>query len=215
MDRNGRREKLQNFAITFSFIVNAITVVLLILGAFPAIQAALFVKDETVEPLLNDLDAAFVELGKSEIVTDIQIDEQVNITFDLPLDQPLPIDFPLPIQQDTAVMLTERVPLYNLPATFVLPGGGGQINGMVSLALPAGMYLPIRLDMTVPVTSTIPVRMNVPVDQQVPIRMTVPVRINLGESGLQPAVDDLRRAIQPISTTVQSLPEGMIQIGEE
>jgi hypothetical protein len=76
------------------------------------------------------------------------------------------------------------------------------------------MFLPIRLDMSVPVTSTIPVRMTVPVDQQVPIRMTVPVRINLGESGLQPAVDDLRRAIQPISATLQSLPDG-IGIGGE
>ena len=209
MDRNERREKFQNFAITFSFIVNAVTIFLLLVGSVPAAQTAFTLKADTVEPLLNDLDAAFVELGESEIVTDIQIDEQVNIAFDLPLDQPLPIDFPLPIQQDTAVMLTQRVPLYNLPATFVLPGGGGQINGTVSLALPAGMYLPIRLDMSVPVTSTIPVRMTVPVDQQVPIRMTVPVRINLGESGLQPAVDDLRRAIQPISATVQSLPDGI------
>jgi hypothetical protein len=209
MSRNERRERFQNFAITFSFIVNAATIFLLLAGSVPATFAAFTVKNDTVEPLLNNLDAAFVELGNSEIVTDIQIDEQVNIAFDLPLDQPLPIDFPLPIQQDTAVMLTQRVPLYNLPATFVLPGGGGQINGTVTLALPAGMYLPIRLDMTVPVTSTIPVRMTVPVDQQVPIRMTVPVRINLGESGLQPAVDDLRRAIQPISSTVQSLPDGI------
>jgi hypothetical protein len=40
------------------------------------------------------------------------------------------------------------------------------------------------------------------------------VRINLGESGLGPAVHDLRQAIQPISTTVQSLPDG-IGIGGE
>lgn len=214
MDRNERREKLQNFAITFSFIVNAITIVLLILGAFPATQVALYVKDETVEPLLNDLDAAFVGLGESEIVTDIEIDEQVAIQFDLPLDQPLDIDFPLAIQQNTIVVLTEPVPL-TAPARFNLPGGGGTINGTVTLALPVGMRLPINLNMSVPVTATIPVRMDVPVDETVPIRMTVPVRINLGESGLQPAVDDLRKAIEPISTTVQSLPEGMIQTGEE
>ena len=214
MERNERREKFQSFAITFSFIIDAVIVLLLILGAFPALQAGLYVKDQTVEPLLNDLDAAFVGLGESEIVTDIQIDEQVDIQFDLPLDQPLDIDFPLAIQQNTIVVLTEPVPLV-APARFNLPGGGGSINGTVVLNLPVGMQLPINLNMTVPVTATIPVRMDVPVDEQVPIRMTVPVRINLGGSGLQPAVDDLRRAIQPISTTVQSLPEGMIQTGDE
>lgn len=214
MDRNERRERFQNFAITFSFVINAGTVLFLLVGGFPALQAALFVKDETVEPLLNNLDAAFVGLGESEIVTDIEIDEQVDIQFDLPLDQPLDIDFPLAIQQNTIVVLTEPVPL-TAPARFNLPGGGGSINGTVTLNLPVGMRLPINLNMSVPVTATIPVRMDVPVDETVPIRMTVPVRINLGESGLGPAVDDLREAIRPISTTVQSLPEGMIQRGEE
>ncbi|MBN1812623.1 MAG: hypothetical protein JXA14_12365 [Anaerolineae bacterium] len=214
MERKSRWERFKSFAILFSFTVNVVTILSLLVGSVPAAQTAFTLKADTVEPLLNDLDAAFVKLGESEIVTVVEIDEELDIRFDLPLDQPLPIDFPLPIQQDTAVMLTQRVPLYNLPATFVLPGGGGQINGTVSLALPAGMFLPIRLDMSVPVTSTIPVRLNVPVDQTVPVRMTVPVRIKLGESGLQPAVDDLRRAIQPISTTVQSLPDG-IGIGGE
>jgi hypothetical protein len=207
MEKRTRRERFQDRAIVFSFIVNAGTILVLVVGGLPATFGALVVKDNTVEPLLNDLDAAFVRLGESEITTTVKIDEQVPIQFNLPLDQQLAIDFPLPIQQNTVVVLTERVPLYNLPATFSLPGGGGQINGMVSLALPAGMVLPIRLDMTVPVTSTIPVRMNVPVDQVVPIRMEVPVKIKLGESGLGPAVQELRDAIEPISTTVQSLPD--------
>jgi hypothetical protein len=214
MERKSHWERFKSFAILFSFTVNVVTILSLLVGSVPAAQTAFTVKNDTVEPLLNDLDAAFVELGESEIVTEVAIDENLDIRFDLPLDQQLPVDFPLPIQQDTAVMLTQRVPLYNLPATFVLPGGGGQINGAVSLALPAGMFLPIRLDMSVPVTSTIPVRLNVPVNQTVPVSMTVPVRIKLGESGLGPAVEDLRRAIQPISATVQSLPDGIGGGGE-
>ena len=209
MDRNERRERFQNFAITFSFIVNAVTIFLLVVGGFPAIQAGLFVKDQTVEPLLSDLDAAFVQLGESEIVTDIDIDEEVDIRFNLPLDQPLDIDFPLDIQQNTVVVLTKQVPLV-APATFYLPGGGGSINGTVSLNLPVNLQLPIRLDMTVPVTSTIPVQMNVPVDQKVPIRMTVPVNIKLGEAGLDPAVQALRKAFVPLEKMVDGLPNSMI-----
>jgi hypothetical protein len=209
MENKTRWERFKDRAIVFSFVVNAGTILFLVLGGFPAIQAALFVKDDTVEPLLNDLDAAFVGLGESEIVTTINIDEPVAIQFDLPLDQPLPIDFQLPIQQNTVVVLTEPVPL-SMPARFNLPGGGGTINGTVSLALPVGMRLPVRLDMTVPVSQTIPVRMNVPVDQTVPIRMAVPVNIKLGEAGLDPAVQDLRAVFAPVSEMVQSLPDGMI-----
>jgi hypothetical protein len=209
MKSKTRWEKFKNFAIGFSFIVNAITVLLLVVGSMPALQVAFAVKNDTVEPLLNDLDAAFVELGESEINTTIDIDEPVGIRFDLPLDQPLPIDFQLPIQQDTVVVLTEPVPL-SMPARFNLPGGGGTINGTVSLALPVGMRLPVRLDMLVPVSQTIPVRMNVPVDQTVPIRMSVPVNIKLGEAGLDPAVQDLRGVFQPVNQMVQSLPDGIV-----
>jgi hypothetical protein len=209
MEKQTLWEKYKDRAIVFSFFVNVITVTLLVLGAFPALEIALFVKDDTVEPLLNDLDAAFVGLGEAEIVTDINIDEPVNIQFVLPLDQPLPIDFPLTIDQDTIVSLTEEVPLV-APATFTLPGGGGSINGTVTLALPVGMRLPIHLDMTVPVSTTIPVRLDVPVDQTVPIRMTVPVNIKLGESGLDPAVQDLRGVFQPVGEIVEGLPQGII-----
>ena len=71
------------------------------------------------------------------------------------------------------------------------------------------MRLPIQLNMTVPVSTTIPVRMDVPVDQTVPIRMTVPVHIKLGESGLDPAVEDLRAVFRPVNELVQSLPDGI------
>jgi hypothetical protein len=208
-EEKSRWERYKDRAIVFSFIVNAGTIVVLVLGGFPAIQVGLFAKDQTVEPLLSDLDAAFVQLGESEIVTDIDIDEEVDIRFNLPLDQPLDIDFPLTIQQNTIVVLTEPVPLV-APATFNLPGGGGSINGTVSLSLPTGMRLPIRLDMTVPVQSTIPVRLNVPVDQKVPIRMTVPVNIKLGESGLDPAVQALRKTFMPVGDIVYGLPNSMI-----
>ena len=134
------------------------------------------------------------------------VEQPIPITFDLPLDQPLGLDFDLPIQQNTVVVLTEAVPL-NLPATFNFPGGGGAINGSVSLALPAGMQLPILLDMTVPVSKTIPVQMNVPVDQTIPIEMQIPVEIQLGQAGLAPAVEDLREVFRPLRSNLELLPD--------
>ena len=197
----------KDIAIIFSFLVNFITVVSLLVISIPALQATFALKTGMVEPLLNDLDSAFVGLGEATIDTTVQINEPIPIKFDLPLDQPLPISFQLPIEQDTAVVLTARVPL-NLPAQFNLPGGGGVIKGSVSLALPAGTRLPIHLSMVVPVSQTIPVHMNVPVSETVPIQMVVPVHIKLGEAGLDPAVRDLRGVFRPLREQIESLPDG-------
>ena len=198
----------RDIAILFSFIVNFVLVVALLVISIPALRAAFALKTGLVEPLVDDLDTAFVGLGEATIDTTVRIDEAIPIRFVLPLDQPLPIDFDLPIEQPTVVVLTERVPL-NLPAQFSMTGGGGSINGTVSLALPVGLHLPIQLDMTVPVTETIPVQMNVPVDQIVPIQMNVPVQIELGKSGLDPVVEDLRGAIRPVKVQIESLPDGI------
>ncbi|MDY7076614.1 MAG: hypothetical protein SXV54_06770 [Chloroflexota bacterium] len=209
-------ERLKNFwgdfkevAIIFSFIVNFILVVLLLVMSVPGLHLLFALKTNMVEPLLSDLDTAFVGLGEATIDTTVQIDEPIPIQFDLPLSQTMPIDFQLSIEQNTSVVLQQPVPLYGVPAQFNLPGGGGVINGSVSLSLPAGLQLPVYLSMVVPVSQTIPVRMNVPVNQTIPIQMTVPVHIRLGEAGLDPAVGELRAVFRPLREQVESLPDGI------
>jgi hypothetical protein len=199
----------KDVAIIFSFVVNFVLVAALLVVTVPAIRGALALKTGMVEPLLNDLDAAFVGLGESTIDTTIDIEQTTPISFTLPLSEPLTIDFMLEIAQNTDVVLQESVPLSGVPAQFSLPGGGGMINGSVSLALPVGMRLPVRLDMQVPVSKTIPVRMEVPVDQQVDIAMDVPVEIRLGEAGLDPAVEDLRAVFRPLRERIEQLPDGL------
>ena len=201
-------DAFRDIAILFSFAVNFVLVVVLLVVSIPGLRMAFALKTGLVEPLLSDLDTAFVGLGEATIDTMVQIDESIPIQFGLPLDQPLPIDFQLPIEQDTIVVLNAPVPL-SMPAQFSLPGGGGAIYGAVSLSLPAGMQLPVRLSMVVPVSQTIPVRMDIPVNQMVPIQMSVPVHIKLGESGLDSVVRDLRGSIQPVKEQVDKLPDGI------
>ncbi|HIQ02000.1 MAG TPA: hypothetical protein EYH30_07700 [Anaerolineales bacterium] len=194
-----------NIAIIFSFIVNCVLVLALIVAIGPLLQ----LKSGLVEPLLTDLDQAFQALGDTTIETTVDVDEPIGIRFDLPLDQPLDLDFALPINQETVVELTQPVPLDNLSARFNLPGGGGVINGTVSLSLPAGLQMPVRMDMVVPVRTTIPVRLTVPVSQTVPIQMAIPVRIRLGEAGLSSAVQQLRDVFTPVRVLIESIPDGI------
>ncbi len=202
-------DAFRDIAIVFSFVVNFVMVVLLLVLSVPALQSAFALKAGLVEPLLNDLDAAFLGLSEATIDTIVQIkDEPIHIRFDMPLDQPMPIDFQLAIEQNTVVALNAPVPL-NMPAQFTLPGGGGMINGSVSLNLPVGLSLPVHLSMVVPVSKTIPVRMNVSVDQTIPISMTVPVHIKLGEAGMDPAVQELRGVFLPLKEQIEALPDGI------
>ncbi len=169
----------KNFAILFSFIVNFILVVALLLVIGPVFQ----LKTGTIEPLLDNLDNAFAGLGETVIVTTVHIDDRLPVIFDLPLEQ------------ETQVVLTEEVPL-EAYTNFSL-GPFGSINGVVSLNLPKGMVLPVRLQMMVPVSTT------------VPVVMQVPVEIKLNEAGMGPAIEDLRDVFRPINKFVKSLPNSL------
>jgi len=171
-------EAFKNFAIIFSFIVNFILVLVLLLSPAPIFMA----KSQIAEPLLNDLDAAFVALGETIIRSTVKVDHM------------LPVQFDLPLKQNSVVVLTQPVPL-QATTTFMLPGGGGAINGTVSLYLPTGMELPVALDLMVPVSATIPVLIDVPVE------------IPLDEAGMGPAIQQLRDVVGPLNAFMQTLPD--------
>jgi hypothetical protein len=167
----------KNFAIVFSFIVNLILVLVLLISPAPALMA----KGQIVDPLLGNLDAAFAALGDTVINSTVKVDHM------------LPVQFDLPLKQGTKVVLTEPVPL-QAKATFFLPDGGGAINGTVSLNLPEGMALPVNLDLMVPVSSTIPVLIDVPVE------------IPLDKAGMGPAIKKLRDVFHPLIEFLQTIP---------
>jgi hypothetical protein len=173
-------EAYKNIAIVFSFIVNFVLVIVLLLIVgwliFPT-------KTDVVEPMLDDLQGAVNALDSATIVRTIQIDEQV------------PVNFTLPLEQTTVVVLSQDVQLVR-PATFVLPDGGGSINGTVSLSLPTGLALPVMLDLDVPVQNVIPVRF--------PVQVSIPLR----ETELSQVVVELNAVLGPLRDFLDDLPDG-------
>jgi hypothetical protein len=147
-------------AIVFSFTVNFILVVVLLLLGLTAAQAvtqAPTLKNEVACPTISDVSQLVDDLDRATIRRTIQINQTLPVVFNLPLDKRMSVD------------LTAGVPV-NRPTVFTLPGAGGAINGSVSLTLPKGQTLPIHMSTTVAVSQTIPVRMNVPVE--IPLRET-------------------------------------------
>lgn len=145
--RNGKPwQAFKNFAILFSFACNLLLLTALLLAA-PLIIPSLA---HVALPLVRGLNQSFADMSAASIERTIFIRDQLPVAFDLPLNQ------------ETAVLLTEPVPM-SVPATFILPAGGGTINGTVTLQLPAGLRLPTQINLTVPVSTSIPINMDVPV----------------------------------------------------
>ncbi len=167
----------KDIAIIFSFVVNLVLVLVLLILAIFLLGP---IKDAVAGPLIYNLDGAFADLGEAHIQDTISIYQVV------------PVSFTLPLQTETLVVTTRPVPL-NVPATFDM-GAVGRINGTVSLQLPAGMVLPVRLDL------------RVPVDQQITVAFDQPIDIKLGDKGLGPVVNKLRGVLKPYRTLLESLP---------
>ena len=178
-------QAFKNFAIMFSFVLNMIFLVLLILVAFYIIP----ILNNVAEPVVAGLNTSFEEMESAHIRQTIDIDDQIPVVFDLP------------VQTDTVTTILEPVPM-TIPTQFVLPGGGGFINGSVSFALPAGTQLPVKLDVVVPVSQTVPVAMSVPVD------------IPLSDTELSQPFGDLRRLFAPLNSLLTNLPSSNTEFYE-
>jgi hypothetical protein len=170
-------QAFKTFAILFSFTINFVLILVLLLVA-PLI---LPIVGDIAVPIVGGLNQSFVDMGQAKIVRTIHVNDTI------------PISFELPLSTETNVRITQAVPL-SVPATMVLPGGGGVINGTVSLSLPAGTTLPVALDLIVPVDQTIPVQLDVDVD------------IPLNETELGQPFGDLQAIFAPLDELLSNLP---------
>jgi len=165
-------------AIWFSFILNLVTLIVLIL----VIMQIFKIKNGILEPLVDGLHRDFAGLDEAVITRTINVDDQIPVQFDLPLNQ------------QTNVVLTDNVPIV-ANASFTLPGGGGVINGRVDIVLPKDLVLPIQLNMVVPVDTTIPVHL--PVDVEIP----------LNETQLHYPFKNMRDLLEPYVRIMDNLPD--------
>ena len=170
-------QAFKTFAILFSFTVNVILLLVLLLAA-PLI---LPIVGTIVTPLVGGLNDSFVQMGEATITRTIEVNDNI------------PVVFELPVSTATTVVLLSPVPL-SIPAQFVLPAGGGYINGTVSINLPAGLQLPVALDITVPVSQT------------VPVNLLVDVSIPLDETELGAPFMQLQQLFAPLDSFISALP---------
>jgi hypothetical protein len=164
-------------ALLISFTINMVLLIVLLIVLMQIFQ----IKNGILEPLIDGLHSNFVGMDEATIYRTIEVNDQIPVVFDLPLNQ------------STNVVLTQDVPIA-ASATFTLPGGGGVINGRVDIVLPSGLVLPVQLNMMVPVDTNIPI--NLPVDVAIP----------LSETQLHTPFVNLRDLLEPYVRILDNLP---------
>jgi hypothetical protein len=94
--------------------------------------------------------------------------QAAHIKTTIPLNQPLPLKglgVVVPVNQEPTVTLVEPVPLSLAGADIDLGNGNRLRANNISLVLPAGTPLKIKLSMQIPLDDvTIPIKLDVPVD---------------------------------------------------
>jgi len=174
---------LGHIAVALSVIFNVIffiVIVLLVIFIFN-------LKTGIIQPLVNNLYGSFVGLDQAQILTTIKVQDTV------------PVKLTIPLQTQTTVTLTGDVPVH-ANATFSLPGGGGTINGSVSIVLPTGLKLPVALDLTVPVNDKLPVSLN------------VPVNIRIQDTQLNDPIAQLQNTLKPYVRLLGNLPNSWADV---
>lgn len=171
-------QAFKTFAILFSFIMNLVLLIVLLLLA-PNILPLV---SNSVKPIVGGLNQSFVDLSGA------------TISQTIPVNDNIPIAFTLPLEETTTVTIVENVPLEGIPASFILPEGGGTINGQVFLSLPEGLALPVAL------------ALDVNVDQEIPIKLDVPVKIRLADTELGGPFNTLQNLFSPLDSLLRGLP---------
>ncbi|MCP4423430.1 MAG: hypothetical protein GY803_02960 [Chloroflexi bacterium] len=170
-------QAFKTFAILFSFLMNFILLIVLLLAA-PLIIP---IVSDIANPIVGGLNDSFVDMSSATISRKIEVDDEMDIAFTLPLST------------TTDVEVIKAVPL-NVPAEFVLPDGGGSIRGQVFLELPEELTLPVQLEL------------EVPVDQTIPVALSVDVEIPLRETELGGPFNRLRSLFEPLAGLLGGLP---------
>jgi len=183
-------EAFWKFATVFSFVVNLVLVIVLLVVA----GLVFFIKGAIAQPLIGGLHSSFVEMDQAHIRSTILVSDTLQVK------DTLPVVFTLPLQQNTVVTLVQDTPVKN--AIIYLNNQPVPLD----LVLKQGTQLGISLNLSVPVSQTIPVALSVPV------MLRVPVDIPLANTELHPPFARLAGLVGPYDQLLDQLPSSWPQV---
>lgn len=194
------------FMVIFSFIVNIVLVVVLLVAGLYIFE----IKGQVADPLIGGLHSTAAGLGEATIDWVIPVRDSLGIDLNVPINNqtivsPVTEIAGNPVSQiipgETVVTLTRPVPI-NINGAFIQTESLSLSNATVSITLPAGTQLPVALDMEVQLTTDIPVDLDV--------RAVIP----LSETQLIDPINQLGLLFEPLAIGLHNLPNNFSEAGE-
>lgn len=192
------------FMVIFSFIVNVVlVVVLLVLGIL-----IFEIKNNVADPLVQGLHRTAVGLNEATIDWTIPVRDSLGIDLKVPINagtilstvteyngQPV-----APIPGETLVRLTRSVPIVINNALIQSPDLTLR-NATVNITLPEGTVLPVALNLEVGLKTEIPVSLDV--------RAVIPIK----ETQLTDPIQTLQLLFEPLALGLHNLPGDFNEAG--
>lgn len=157
--------------------ISVITNIVLLIIVAVLLLTIFDIKNNIASPLIQGLHSSFVGL------------KDATIDWTIPVRDQIPVRLNIPLQTETIVELTEPVPI-NVTAFIDILARPAQ----VSLNLPRGLKLPVKLDL------------NVAVDQPLDVALDVRAVIPLKDTQLRDPVDNLQLLFEPLAVGLDNLP---------
>jgi hypothetical protein len=176
---------LWRFMVIFSFIVNIVLIVILLLAGVFIFQ----IKNQVADPLIGGLHSTAAGLGEA------------TIDWTIPVRDRIPVVLNIPLSTDTVVVLTDPVPL-EVPASIDLPGLNAYgVSATVRITLPEGLSLPVALNL------------NVPVNEELDVALDVRAVIPVSETQLADPIETLGLLFEPLAIGLYNLPNNFNEAG--
>jgi len=134
------------------------------------------------------------------LYTNFEKMDRAHITTDIPVQTEIPVKFDLQLNQQTNVVLSQDVTINNALVT-VRTGGMNITNALTTIVLPEGTNLPVFLNLTVPVDQKVPVTLDVAVD--IPLEKT---QLHEPFVGLQDVVKPFYCMLNPSALRMDNQP---------
>jgi|GEM_PF-431667 len=194
------------FMVIFSFIVNFVLIVVLLLAGLFIFQ----IKNQVADPLIGGLHSTAAGLGESTIDWVIPVRDSLGIDLEVPINAGtilsevteiggVPVTEQIP--GETVVTLTRPVPIA-ITGAYIDAGNLQLTNATVNITLPAGTQLPVALDLVLGLQEDIPVELDV--------RAVIP----LGQTQLNDPINQLGLLFEPLAIGLHNLPDDFSEAGD-
>jgi|Deesub1362A_J573_1020465.scaffolds.fasta_scaffold00747_24 hypothetical protein len=153
----------------------------LMLVVFALGQRFFAFKAQVADPLVGSLERAVSSLEGASMRTQVVIQEEIPVAFDLSVNQETVVTLARPVRVEGAHISIQTV--------------GLSINAPAVVELPAGTQLPLTMELSAPV------------ELRVPLNLSVPVEIALAQSELYPVLKELQSSVRPSAEALDASPD--------